>query len=885
MTFSFRESFFRMWSFARKKPLDADLEEEMATHLQFAIEENLQSGMSPQEAERQARISFGGPQQSKETHRQSRGLPFLDTLLRDMRYTFRTLSRDRAFATIAILILALGIGVNVAVFSIINTLLLRPLPFANSNELAWLDSNRGLGGLSSMTYKIDVYDEYAKQNRSFEQVTAYNPFFGSGGYSLTGKGEPRALTGVMVDSNFFQTLGVKPLYGRAFLPGETAKGAAHVAILDNSFWRQYFNSDPSVLNTVVTINRQPYIIVGILPPSFDFGAAFAPGQRIELFEPYPWDDIRQWGNTIFIIGRLKPGATVQSAQSEVDLLMPQMRAAHKDWYSDYATRVSSLSDHVRGKLRSSLIVLWSAVGLILLIVCVNLSNLLFARSAARSKEFATRTALGAGRSRIVSQLLTESVFLSAAGALLGLVFAYGIVAFVSRQASLALPLLSSMKIDGATLLWAVLITALAAVLFGLAPGLLIASANLRAGLAGSGRGSTEGRHFHGLRSLLVVSEVALACVLLVSAGLLLRSFLRVLDVDLGFQPSQAAALTISYDDNGDPKHRTPILQEILRRVQQIPGVETAGIADMLPLGRNRSWGFQAVGRVYTKDDPPDAYDAYVRIVTPGYLSAMGMHLREGRDFDWALDRPDTQVAVIINEAAAKLHWPGQDALGKEVNGFTGKSTARIIGIISDVRQTSLEDVSAPEMFLSYAQAGPEGSELIVRSKLPPEVLGSALIRTMRDFSPDRPIGEFRPLQKIVDTSTSPRRFFALLVGSFATLGLILASLGIYGVISYMVTRQRQEIGIRMALGASRGDVLFGVVNRTLRLAFVGIACGAVVSFAAGKYISSLLFQTQPGDPMTFVAMFLIFACVALLAGFIPAQRASRVDPLVALRYE
>ena len=885
MTFSFRESFFRMWSFARKKPLDADLEEEMATHLQFAIEENLQSGMSPQEAERQARISFGGPQQSKETHRQSRGLPFLDTLLRDMRYTFRTLSRDRAFATIAILILALGIGVNVAVFSIINTLLLRPLPFANSNELAWLDSNRGLGGLSSMTYKIDVYDEYAKQNRSFEQVTAYNPFFGSGGYSLTGKGEPRALTGVMVDSNFFQTLGVKPLYGRAFLPGETAKGAAHVAILDNSFWRQYFNSDPSVLNTVVTINRQPYIVVGILPPSFDFGAAFAPGQRIELFEPYPWDDIRQWGNTIFIIGRLKPGATVQSAQSEVDLLMPQMRAAHKDWYSDYATRVSSLSDHVRGKLRSSLIVLWSAVGLILLIVCVNLSNLLFARSAARSKEFATRTALGAGRSRIVSQLLTESVFLSAAGALLGLVFAYGIVAFVSRQASLALPLLSSMKIDGATLLWAVLITALAAVLFGLAPGLLIASANLRAGLAGSGRGSTEGRHFHGLRSLLVVSEVALACVLLVSAGLLLRSFLRVLDVDLGFQPSQAAALTISYDDNGDPKHRTPILQEILRRVQQIPGVETAGIADMLPLGRNRSWGFQAVGRVYTKDDPPDAYDAYVRIVTPGYLSAMGMHLREGRDFDWALDRPDTQVAVIINEAAAKLHWPGQDALGKEVNGFTGKSTARIIGIISDVRQTSLEDVSAPEMFLSYAQAGPEGSELIVRSKLPPEVLGSALIRTMRDFSPDRPIGEFRPLQKIVDTSTSPRRFFALLVGSFATLGLILASLGIYGVISYMVTRQRQEIGIRMALGASRGDVLFGVVNRTLRLAFVGIACGAVVSFAAGKYISSLLFQTQPGDPMTFVAMFLIFACVALLAGFIPAQRASRVDPLVALRYE
>ena len=883
MTFSIRESWLRLQSFARKRPLDQDLDEEMHSHLQFAIEENLQKGMSPKEAERQARISFGGPQQSKETHRESRGLPWLDTILRDIRYTFRTLWRDRAFAAIAILILALGIGANIAVFSIINTLLLRPLPFANSNELAWLDSNRGVGGMSAVTYTIAVYDEYAKQNRSFEQVTAYMPFYGIGGYSLTGKGEPRSLTGVMVDSNFFQTLGVKPLYGRAFLPGETAKGAAHVAILDNAFWRQHFNANPSVLNTVVTINKTPYTVVGILPLSFDFGAAFAPGQHIDLFEPYPWDEIRHWGNTVWIIGRLKPGATVQSAQSEADLLFPQMHAAHRDWWDDYLTRVSSLSDHVRGKLRASLIVLWSAVGLILLIVCVNLANLVFARSAARSKEFATRTALGAGRSRIVGQLLTESVILSAAGALFGLVFAYGIVAFVSRQASLALPLLSSVKIDGATLLWALLITALAAVLFGLAPGFLIASANLRAGLASSSRGSTEGKHFHGLRSLLVISEVALACVLLVGAGLLLRSFLRVLDVDLGFQPAQAAALTISYDDNGKAEHRVPILKEILRRVQQIPGVEAAGISDMLPLGRNRSWGFQAVGRAYSPDEQTGAY---VRIVTPGYISAMGMHLKEGRDFDWSLDRPDTQESVIINEAAAKLHWPGQNPLGKEVEGFTERGkTATVIGVLSDVRQNGLEDSSTPEMFLSYAQDGPEGSDLIVRSNLPSEVLGPALIRTMREFSPDQPVGEFRPVQRIVDSSTSPRRFFVLLVGSFATLGLILAALGIYGVISYMVTRQRQEIGIRMALGASRGDVLFGVVNRTLRLAFVGIAIGVVVSFAAGKWISSLLFQTQPGDPMTFVAMFVIFACVALLAGYIPAQRAARVDPLVALRYE
>jgi len=883
MTFSFRESLLRIRSFARKHPLDRDLAEEMASHLQFAIEENIQNGMSPQEAERQARIRFGGPQQSKETHRESRGLPFLDTLLRDVRYTLRTLWRDRAFAAIAILILALGIGANIAVFSIVNTLLLRPLPFANSNQLAWLDSNRGVGGLSAITYTIAVYDEYAKQNRSFERVTAYMPFFGSGEYSLSGYGEPQALTGVMMDSNFFQTLGVKPLYGRTFLPGETAKGACHVVILDNDFWRQHFNSDPSIVNQSITLNKESYTVVGIMPPSFNFPAAFAPGQRMEIFVPYPWDDIRQWGNTVFIIGRLKPGVTVQQVQSEADLLFPQMRAAHKEWYSDYPTRVSSLSAHVRGKLRASLIVLWSAVGLILLIVCVNLANLLFARSAARSKEFATRTALGAGRSRIIAQLLTESAVLSAAGALLGLVFAYAIVSFVAHQATLALPLLSSMKLDGATLLWAMAITAFAALLFGLAPGILVASANLRAGLASSSRGSTEGKHFHGLRSLLVISEVALACVLLVGAGLLLRSFLRVLDVDLGFQPSQAAALKISYDDNGDRAHRVPILQEILRRVQQIPGVEAAGISDMLPLGRNRSWGFQAVGRAYS---PDDFTGAYVRIVTPGYIPAMGMHLREGRDFSWTDDRPDTQQSVIINEAAAKLHWPGQDPLGKEVEGFTERGkTATVVGVISDVRQNSLEDASTPEMFLSYAQSGPEGSELIVRTKLPPEVLGPALTRAMREYSPNQPIGEFRPLQRIVDSSTSPRRFFVMLVTSFAALGLILAALGIYGVISYMVTRQRQEIGIRMALGASRSNVLFGVVNRTLRLALVGIAIGAVVSFIAGKWISSLLFQTEPGDPATFAAMLVIFASVAILAGYIPAQRASRVDPLVALRYE
>jgi len=629
----------------------------------------------------------------------------------------------------------------------------------------------------------------------------------------------------------------------------------------------------------ITLNNTPVTVAGVLPPSFDFGSVFAPGTKMDIFAPAIMDEMRDWGNTLLLIGRLRPGMTVAQAQAEADLLFPRLyfNVKHPEWGGGYQARVQSLKDHVSGRLRRSLVVLWSAVGLILLIVCVNLSNLALARAAARSKEFAMRSALGAGRGRLIQQLLTESMILSMAGALLGLGFAGLMTYYLARQGSIALPLLSRLRVDGAVFAWTLLVATASAVLFGLAPAFRMSGKNIQDALKDSGHGTTDGHTHERMRSVLVVWEVALACMLLVGAGLLLRSFLRVIEVDLGFQPDRAAALRVDYNDGGKPAQRGAILEEMLHRVKAIPGIEDAGITDMLPLDRNRSWGLAAKGVVYRKDEYPDAF---VYVVTPGYLAAMGMRLREGRDLTWA-DTGGRQPVVILNEAAAKRLWPGQDALGRTAI-ISGTDT-KVVGIVSNVRETSVEDSSGLEIYLPATQAGPAGAELVVRTKLPPQALAASVMRTLRTLNPGQPATEFRPLRQIVDHAVSPRRFFALLVSAFAALGLTLASLGIYGVISYSVTRQTQEIGIRMALGATQAHVLLGVLGRTLRLALMGIALGIVASLTVARMVASLLFGTTPTDPLTFAAMAGLLGAVALVAGYIPAFRASRIQPMVALR--
>ena len=881
MSYSFRELFNQLRSFFRGEQLDREVNEEMASHLEMAVEENLRRGMPAEEARRQALVRFGGVQQALEQHRESRTLPWVDVLRQDLRFTFRMLGRDFGFTIVAILILALGIGANIAVFSVVNTILLRPLPFPDAQQLVRIVEKDPKAGESSKTYTADATQDFQQQNHSFQSVSGYFAFTGPDNFKLIGTGQPVPVTGLLVAEGFFQTLGVEPALGRLFRAEEYVQHAQQVALLSYPFWKRRLSADRCIVGKTINLSNSSVVVIGVLPETFDFGAVFSPGAKVDLFVPYIMDDFREDGNDLALVGRLKKGVTLAQAQSETDELFPQFFFVHKhpEYGKGYTGQLTELKEYVSGKLRRSLIVLWCAVGLILLIVCVNLSNLLLARAAARSKEFAMRRALGAGRGRLVRQLLTESLVLAEGGAVLGLALAYAVLSYLAHQGSIALPLLAMVQVDRSVLEWTVLITIAAAFLFGAAPGLRMSAGNLQEVLKDSGPGLSEGRKHDRMRSTLVVTEIALACVLLVGAGLLLRSFLRVLDIDLGFEASHAAAISVDYDDGGNAAKRTAIWQEVTSRTSMIPGVESAGISDNLPMSRNRSWGIAAKGE--QKPDGRAFIPIFVYIVSPGYLKAMGMRLIEGRDLTWD-DVANNRAVMILNETVARKLWPGKDPIGRMA--VAGGMDAEVIGVIADVHETDAEDSAGAQMYLpAIKQYGPEGSYLVVRSKLPSASLAGSVMRTLRDINPGQPATEFKPIQSLVDHATSPRRFFVLLVGTFACLGLLLASLGIYGVISYSVTRQTQEIGIRMALGASQSLVQLGVILKTLRLALIGVAVGVIASLALARLIASLLFETAPSDPVTFVGMVVLLGTVALIAGYLPARRASKIHPMIALR--
>jgi len=882
----------RTWAFFAKRALDAELEAEFEAHLQLAIDEYLEHGMSPAEARRQALIDFGGIDQAREKQREARGLMHIDILLQDLRYTVRKLLRDPGFTAVAVLILMLGIGANIAVFSVVNTLMLRPLPFPDAHELVWVAPPPAKCGLSCATYSTDAYDEFRVGSRVYQDVTGYFAFSLPGNLRVSvGNGVPVPATGIDVIQNFFQVLGVHPAMGRLFSADDARPGAAPVILLTDAYWRRQFAADPNIVGKAFDINGKQTTIIGVLPKTFDFGAVFSPGAKIDALTPLSlYGDPRNWGNIVTFIGRLKPGVTLAQAQQDAAAVAPGMcwNNRYPRSCGSYKTPVPTpLNDYVIGRLRRSLVVLWCAVGMILLIACVNLSNLLLARAAARSKEFAMRAALGAGRGRIVRQLLTESIVLSAVGAVLGLALAAVLLEWLSHQGAIALPLLSQLRIDGATLGWTVLTAAASAVFFGIVPGLRIAAGNLHEALKDSSAGAGQGRKHERLRSVLVVSEVALACVLLVGAGLLLRSFLRVLDVDLGFQPERAAAIKVEYDDNAPTREasaqkRTVIFQQVISRVSALPGVEAAGITDYLPLDRNRSWGTP-----FPKGEKrPEKLNAgpLVYVITPGYLRAMGTSIR-GRDFEWD-DGPKKETVVLINQTYARYlasftHWPNNDAVGQILD--RGGSDVRVIGVTDDVHEEAVEGDAGFQIYYLATQEGPAGAELVIRTTLPPAQLASSVLHTLREMNPNQPAAEFKPISMLVDHANSPRRFFMLLVGSFAMLGLLLAALGIYGVISYSVTRRTQEIGIRMALGARAGLIQRQVLSQSLWLVIVGIAVGAVISVGTAHLVASLLYATSPWDAATYCAIAAALLVVALVSGYVPARRASQINPLVALR--
>jgi predicted permease len=876
---SIRELLARLSSVFRKRELDREFEAELDAHLEMSIEDNLKQGMSDEEARRRAMINLGGMAATTELQRENRGLPSLETILQDIRYSFRTLRRDAGLATFAILIIGLGVGASSTVFSVINALLLRPLPFEAPERLAWI-ANSTVEGLSGATVQVSHLQDLQSQSLSFSDVAAYCPFYNIGDDKLIGVGEPERLTGVAVSENFFQSLGVRPQLGRLFTAEECRWNGPQAALLSHRLWERRFASDPGVIGRAITLNDAPVTVVGVLPASFDFATVFAPGSRVDLYKPFPLSEqTNRWGNTLSLVGRLKPGVTIEAARAEVNALAERSDREHPE-RNKFRPKVSALHEHVSGQLRSAMYVLACAVGLVMMIVCANLSNLLLARAATREKEIAIRAALGAGRRRLIRQMLTESLTLSLCGAAMGLLLAIGGTRLLSHLDSVGIPLLENVRVDAFALGFTLLTAALTGVVFGLVPAIRASSLSLNAALKDSGHGSSQGKRHGWIRNTLVICEVAFACVLLVGAGLLIRSFLRVLDVDLGFQPRSAGALRIDPGRQYSTQAlRNAYFDEALRRAGSAPGVEAVGLTDSLPLGSNRSWGVGAIGKTYERGKYPEAF---VRVVSDGYLPAMGISMRAGRDFS-AADNPSSPRVIIINETLASALWPGEDPLGKILR---ADGERQVIGVVRDVRHLALEKASGGEMYLPIRQTNDYSSVTLVARGTPSlAALASGVRDALRPIDPNLPANEFRPIQDLVDRSVSPRRLIVLLLAGFACFALILASLGIYGVISYSVSQRKQEIGIRLALGASAVNLQMLILTQTLKLAAAGMALGLLASWLLGRTLQGLLFGVTPSDPMTFAGALVLLMGVAALAGYLPARLASRLDPVEALRAE
>jgi predicted permease len=879
-----RELWAKLGSFWQKGSRDADFDQELSAHLDLAVDDYLQQGMAPDEARRRALVNIGGMQQAREVHRESRGLPWLDNALQDLRYAVRMLRRDAGLSTFAILIIGLGVAASSTVFTVVNALLLQPLPFADSDRLVWIANGKS-ENLSSQTVQVANLRDLQSQSQSLEAVAGYSPFYNGGDIQLTGVGEPERLTGVPVTENFFPLLGIQPKVGRLFTPAECVFNAPKTVLLSHAFWRRRFGSNPAVNGQTIVLDGAPSTIVGVLPASFDFPAVFAPGGRADFFRPFPLSpETNRRGNTLALIGKLKPGVSIERAQAEATVIGERVRTGNINGVSrnGFRPNLSTLRQRVSGRFREALLILTGAIGFLMLLVCANLSNLLLARATARHREMAVRTALGASRWRLIRQMLCESGVLACCGAVLGLVLTFVAVRSVTQWDSTSIPLLSAVRVDGVVLAFTIAAAMITGVVFGLVPALQASNPAPNSALKEAGRSGAAGggRERSLVRASLVVCEIALACVLLTSAGLLVRSLMRVLDVELGFETENVLALRT--DPNRTYSAYPQKLQyfdAVLRAARSVPGVQSAGLTDALPLGDNfgwRNWTVGVQGQTYEKGQTPVAL---VRVVDDGYLQTMKIPIRAGRDFTLA-DNTSTGNVAIINRTLAKVLWPGgEDPVGRMIS--TSRIDRQVIGVVDGVRYFGSEKEAGAEMYLPIRQCPDFSSiDLVVRG-------GSAkeLRTALKSMDPNMPVSDVRTMQNLVDRSVFARKAVMSLLAGFALFGLILAALGIYAVISYSVTQRRQEMGIRMALGASAGDLLRRILGQTLKLAAVGLLLGVPASWLVARVMQGLLFGVSSTDPLTFAGVLLLLAAVAGMAGYLPARRAAGLNPADALRCE
>jgi putative ABC transport system permease protein len=876
----------RLRGLLRKGSVEREMEEELRFHLRMRAEENARRGMTPEEAERAALRSFGSWERIREACRDIKGGGLMETLLQDVRFGARMLRKNLGFTLVAVLTLALGIGASTAIFSVVNAVLLRPLQYPNAERIVAIQELNEKGRRVQVT-PANFLDWRAQQT-SFEHLAAI--YSRTANFSAGDKSERMELA--MTSANFFQVFGVSPHLGRFFLPEEERAGHDPVAVLSYGLWQRHFGGDPSLVGRSLTLDGQPYTVVGIAPAGFQYP------DRTEVWIP-PFQLVPTVGAQMNIerargfgflsaVATLKPGVSVRQAHDEMTLITARLRQQYPDTNNNRFNRVVTLQTHLVGESAAALLLLLGAVALLLLIACANVANLLLARAASRHKEIAVRLALGATRLRLVRQLLVESVLLALVGGVAGLLLGWWGVDLMQELLPVNFSRVQGIGIDLRVLGFTLLVSLGTGILFGLAPALQSTNPDINESLKESGRGST-GAPGSRVRSLLIVSEVALSLVLLVGAGLLFRSFLRLQAVELGFRPERV--LTFRLNPAGanftqDPQF-SAFFKQIAERIETLPGVDAVGVINTLPLVKGPTTAFRVEGRPLTTPDKWPSVN--YRSVSPDYFRAVNVPLIQGRAFN-AHDNESAPRAVMVNQTLARRDFEGEDPVGKRINlGGTGPDGQpiwfEIVGVVADVRNIELNTEPAAEIYTSYLQDPFAGMSFVVRSAVEPESLIPAVRETVRRIDKGQPIAEVREMKQIVSEVAAQPRFNTLLLSLFAGVALLLAAAGIYGVMSYSVTQRTHEIGLRMALGAQTRDVIRLIVGQCVKLTLAGLALGLAAAFALTRVMATLLYGVSPTDPSTFAGCALLLVLVALLACYLPARRATKVDPLVALRYE
>jgi len=810
--------------------------------------------------------------------------------LHDIRYAFRMLLKRPGFTVIVVLTLALGIGANTTIFSAIDAVLINPLPYKDPERLVVIwETNKHLG--PEMWDRNEVamgnFLDWRSRNQVFDQLGA---LFDTD-MNLTGAGEPQRIKSYVVTTNFFQVLGVQPMLGRAFLPEEEKPGAPFTVILGHDLWQRQFGSDPSIINKSLTFNGHQVTVVGVMPPGFE--VQFPISKHVDMFVPFIIDvadpdyhDRTQ--NFLYTVARLKPGVSQAQAQSEMSLIASQLQQQYPETNAERGVRVVPLHKQIVGNVESYLYMLFAAVGFLLLIACTNVAGLLLARVTARHREVAIRIAVGASRWRLVRQLLTESVILSALSGLLGLILAYGGVKLLVALTPSEVPRLHEIGLHVPVFLWTLTISIVTGLLFGLAPAVQASKPDLNTALkesSGRNPGSFQGS---GLRNLLVVSEVAVALLLLVGAGLMTKSFIRLQRVDPGFDATNVISMNLALPTSKYRQQQVNVFyDQLIERLRNLPGVKSVAGINPLPLSNtNFSSRFIVEGAPFVP--LADRPYAGVRVITPDYFQTMSIPNLRGRSFT-EQDRENTPRVIIVNEALASRYWPNEDAIGKRLD-FTEEDSGKqewleIVGVVGNVRHKALETEVMPEAYLPYKQSPENFMNLVVRTTTDPASMVPAIRSQVLSVDQDQPVSDIMTMEQRVAKSVAAKRFVMFMLGAFSILALGLAAVGIYGVMAYLVTQRTQEIGVRMALGAQKSDVLKLVVSKGMALAIIGTAIGLVASLALTRLMRSLLFEVTPTDWLTFVTASTVLLIAALLASYIPAHRATKVDPLTALRYE